>query len=192
MTRSQREVIEIICRFGEPLTRAAYIGVIWNDEPPADWDAEEEADLPRFLQGAPDDQTFDCARALAGEYDRLDEGDARKWLDFDGVPAALVRDRRGYERGFIWVASLEGDGRWREWNSSELMYKAQILSEAVFREIILTPTRTALSRRCSTSGHDPHRHHPGGLPRHQGHAARGLERLSARTQQPWALSPHAR
>ena len=80
MTRSQREVIEIIRRLGEPLTRAAYIGVIWNHEPPADWDAEEEADMPRFLQGAPDGQTFDCARALAGEYDRLDDGDARKWL----------------------------------------------------------------------------------------------------------------
>jgi hypothetical protein len=56
-------------------------------------------------------------------------------MDFDGVPAALARDRRGYERGFIWLASLEGDGRWREWNSSELIYKGQILSEAVFRGV---------------------------------------------------------
>jgi hypothetical protein len=73
MTRSQREVIEIIRRSGEPLTRAAYIGVIWN-EPPTDWGAKEEAYLPRFLRGAPDDRAFDCARALAGEYDQLDDG----------------------------------------------------------------------------------------------------------------------
>jgi hypothetical protein len=72
MTRAQREVIEIIRLSGEPLTRAAFVGVWWNDEPPEPMGAEEESDLPSFLQGQDDDKVFDVDLALEGVYDDWD------------------------------------------------------------------------------------------------------------------------
>lgn len=45
----------------------------WNDEPPDPWDAEAEADLPDFLQGAEDDEVFDYDRALSGGYGQSDD-----------------------------------------------------------------------------------------------------------------------
>jgi hypothetical protein len=72
MTRGQRELIELLRYCGAPLTRENYIGVAWNDEPPADWGAEEEGDLPEFLQGQDDDRVFDVDLALAGVYDDAD------------------------------------------------------------------------------------------------------------------------
>jgi hypothetical protein len=71
LTPGQIGVIEVLRYAGEPLTRANYIGVAWNDElSPAELDGEAEAELPDFLQGADDDRVFDYDKALAGEYDR--------------------------------------------------------------------------------------------------------------------------
>jgi hypothetical protein len=70
LTGVQREIVEILHKNGTPLTRANYVGLIWNDDPPKDWGAEEEAALPDFLQGAPDHRAFSYRKAVDGELER--------------------------------------------------------------------------------------------------------------------------
>jgi len=72
MTIGQRQIIVAMRKLGVPLTRTAYIGAAWNDEPPIPWGADEEADLPEFLQGADDKQVFDYDTALSGGYDGVE------------------------------------------------------------------------------------------------------------------------
>jgi hypothetical protein len=64
LTPGQRGIIEAMRLGGGPLTRERYIAAMWNDEPPEDWDAECEDDLPEFLQGAEPDQGFSYDEAL--------------------------------------------------------------------------------------------------------------------------------
>jgi hypothetical protein len=50
LTPGQRGILDLIAQLGFPLTRETFIEINWNGEPPDPWTAEDEAELPEFLQ----------------------------------------------------------------------------------------------------------------------------------------------
>jgi hypothetical protein len=50
LTPGQEAILSIMRKHGVPITRANYIATNWPDYDPETWTAEDEAELPEFLQ----------------------------------------------------------------------------------------------------------------------------------------------
>jgi hypothetical protein len=52
MTPGQRGILALMREYNIPVTRENYIACNWPDNRPDPWTAEDEAELPEFLQDA--------------------------------------------------------------------------------------------------------------------------------------------